>query len=275
MEILLIFIVGLAMGSFLSATAWRLHQLEGAKSKKAKEKYSISKGRSMCEHCGHQLSGNDLVPVLSWVLLGGKCRYCQHRLSWEYPLAELATALLYVLSYLAWDVSDNFGWLSLGVWLAMLSILIVLAIYDLKWLLLPNKLVYPLIMIAGLMVFVEAVFFGGGPELVRDSVYGLLAIGGVFYLLFMVSGGRWIGGGDVKLGIYAGIYLGLSRSILTFVLAFNVAALVIIPLLLMKIVKPKSKIPFGPFIILAIIISTLYGYSIIDWYGDTFLYGLL
>lgn len=274
MEMVILFITGLAVGSFASASAWRLHKQENAKTEKAKNKYSITKGRSMCEHCGHQLAAKDLVPLFSWLSLKGRCRYCHKKLSIEYVGVELITGILFALSYQAWEFDSGFGYFSFFVWLVMLSLLVILAIYDLKWLLLPNRLVYPLIILA--IVFVStAALFDGGPELIRDSVYGLLVIGGTFYLLYQVSGGKWIGGGDVKLAIYIGLYLGLARSILTFALAFNIAAIVIIPLMVLKKVDRKSKIPFGPFLIVATIIASLWGYQIVEWYNDTFLYGLI
>ncbi len=268
-----IFILGLAIGSFISASAWRLHEQEELRSakKKPKKDISITKGRSMCEHCSHTLSAKDLVPVVSWVSLKGRCRYCDKKLSWEYPAVELATGVLFALSVQAWDFSDNIDYLTFGVWLFVLGALIFLAVYDLKWLILPNKVVYPLVIVATALVAVESVFFGGGPEMVRDRVLGLVFAGGIFYLLFIVSNGRWIGGGDVKLGIFIGISLGLSRSILTFILAFNTAALVILPLLVLRIVKRKTPIPFGPFLIFATIVSTLYGHKISQWYSDVFL----
>jgi len=300
MIIVFMFIFGLAIGSFISASVWRFHELENRQQKiddkrqirddrKGKKKYtsnpqllspsshdlSIVKGRSMCEHCGHTLAPKDLIPLVSWLSLGGKCRYCKAKLSWEYPAMEVVTAMLFVASYLSLDFSDTFGYVSFGFWLVFLSGLIFLALYDLKWLLLPNRVVYP--MIAGATVFlaISILFFDGGVDALKDSLFGLLFVGGIFYALFAVSKGKWIGGGDVKLGVFIGIFLGLSRSILTFILAFNVAAIIIIPLLLIGVVKRKTPIPFGPFLILATVISTLYGYGIIQWYSDKFLYGLL
>ncbi len=293
MILIFIFISGLAIGSFISASVWRFHELEirnkkqedGKNKKDSKNTssnlgaqtsdLSIATGRSMCEHCGHTLAPKDLIPLLSWLSLSGKCRYCSAKLSWEYPVVELTTGALFILSYLAWDFSEIFGHISFGLWLVFLSALVFLALYDLKWLILPNKVVYPLIISATALVLLESVFFDGGIEIIKDSLFGLLFAGGIFYALFAVSKGKWIGGGDVKLGIFIGIFLGFSRSVLTFVLAFNIAALVILPLLLLGIVKRKSPIPFGPFLILATVVSALYGYSIIEWYSNNFLYGLI
>lgn len=296
MIIFLMFILGLAIGSFICASVWRFHEQSElddrqqiSDSRKKEKKHtsssqllspnsrdlSIVKGRSMCEHCGHTLAPKDLIPLISWLSLNGKCRYCKARLSWEYPTVELVTGVLFTLSYVAWDFTSTFGYVSFGIWSVFLSALIFLALYDLKWLLLPNKIVYPMIIGATLLVLAESIFFDGGVEVLKDSAFGLLFAGGIFYALFAVSKGKWIGGGDVKLGIFIGIFLGFSRSVLTFVLAFNIAAIVILPLLLLGIVKRKTPVPFGPFLILATIVSTLYGYEIIQWYSDNFLYGLL
>ncbi len=277
MLIVFVFILGLAVGSFISASAWRLYeqdQLRAAK-KKPNAKLSISKGHSMCEHCRHTLGAKDLVPLLSWVSLKGRCRYCRAKLSWEYPAIELATGLLFVASLNTWEFVENVDYLAFGGWLILLSALIFLALYDIKWLLLPNKIIYPLIITTTTLVIVQSIFFGGGAEMVRDRVLGLAFAGGIFYLLFMVSDGKWIGGGDVKLGIFIGITLGFSRSVLTFILAFNMAAVVVLPLLFMGAVKRKTPIPFGPFLISATIVSALYGYEILQWYSDKFLYGLI
>ena len=286
MIMLFIFISGLAVGSFISASAWRVHEQENRKAAKCTKKNNVSKnkisdtqlsilkGRSVCEHCAHTLAPKDLVPLLSWISLGGKCRYCGAKLSWEYPAVELTTATFFVLSYLSWDFTDTFGYISFGFWLVLLTGLIFLALYDLKWLILPNKIVYPMIGGAIVLLSVEVVFFGGGVELLKDSLFGLLFAGGIFYALFEVSKGKWIGGGDVKLGVFIGLLLGFSRSVLAFILAFNSAAIVVLPLLLLGVVKRKTPVPFGPFLIFATIISTLYGYEIIQWYSDKFLYGL-
>ncbi len=229
----------------------------------------------MCECCGRALAPKDLVPLISWLSLGGKCRYCKAKLSWEYPAVELATGLLFVASYWAWDFTDYLSYATFAAWLFILGALVFLVVYDIKWLLLPNKVVYPLIVVATALVTVESLFFGGGAELVRDRVLGLFFVGGIFYFLFTVSRGKWIGGGDVKLGIFMGIFLGLSGGALAFILAFNLAALVLIPLLLLGVVKRKTPVPFGPFLILATIVAALYGSDLIQWYSDRFLHGLI
>ena len=268
------FLLGSIFGSFTNALVWRLHnKLEGKKETK-KRPTSITKGRSICESCGHELSTLDLVPVLSWVVLRGRCRYCGKPVHWQNPVVEIATALVFGFSYLHWPLEfDTFGWISFIVWLAMVVLLMTLLIYDLWWLMLPNVLVYPLIIAAIGIVVTEAVFFDGGPEVVRDAVLGLGAVGGFFYGLFIVSKGRWIGGGDVKLAMFIGILLGLGKGIVSLYVGFILAALVITPLLLFKKIGRKQAVPFGPFLILGIFVAQIWGQDILDWYSDAFLLG--
>ena len=97
--------LGLCAGSFVNALVWRLH--EQKRSKKADKKLSILNGRSMCVHCRHELTWYDLIPLFSWLLLRGKCRYCKKPISWQYPIVELATAAVFVLSYIFWPNPVN------------------------------------------------------------------------------------------------------------------------------------------------------------------------
>src|SRR5690348_8244818 len=116
MIVLLLGALGLGLGSFVNALVWRLHEQELAeeepKHKRAKGKarqlsakeLSIVSGRSMCPDCHHELAPQDLIPVLSWLWLRGKCRYCSKPISWQYPLVELVTAALFIVSYLSWPL---------------------------------------------------------------------------------------------------------------------------------------------------------------------------
>ena len=270
------FFLGAIFGSFVNALVWRVHnRLEhGSKKLSKKRPISIVKGRSVCESCGHELQAIDLLPVISWLSLGGRCRYCRDKISWQNPVVEVVTAAMFGLSYLFWPMEfDTFGWLAFGVWLAMIVALMTLLVYDVRWSLLPNRLMYPLIIASIVMVVVEAIFFDGGPEVVKEAVIGLGAIGGFFYALFMVSNGRWIGGGDVKLAMFIGIFLGFARGVVALYIGFISASLLLAPLLLMKKVGRKQKVPFGPFLIVGIFIAQIWGADIVDWYSDTFLYG--
>ena len=248
--------LGLAAGSFINALVWRLRQ----------PKLSIWKGRSQCPDCHHTLAPRDLVPVLSWVRLKGHCRYCHKPISFQYPLVELLTAGLFALSYLAWPAAlDGGEVIRFGSWLMLLTGLIALAIYDLRWMLLPHKLVYPLIgLVAGQWLTILLVE-GLSRQQLAGIAYGGLIGGGFFYLLFQLSRGQWIGGGDVKLGFLLGLIIadGLLAWLMLFIAAL-LGSLVTIPLLLSGRANRSSRIPFGPFLIAGAVIVVLFGQSLID-----------
>lgn len=278
-------LVGLCLGSFVNALVWRLRQQEMIEEKKSKKKVksskkelsasdlSILKGRSMCPDCHRTLSAKDLIPVLSWVILKGRCRYCHKKIAVQYPLVELVMAGLFVLSALAWpDLNQGVNLFSLAVWLICLTGFMALIVYDIKWQLLPNRIVYPLLVIAGLSVVAQVTLFNQPIGLLRDSSLGFLVGGGIFCLLFYISDGKWIGGGDVKLGGLLGILAGTPvLAFLVLFLASVLGTLVIIPGMLMKKINAKSHIPFGPFLIIAGFIAVFYGQSLVDWYVLTFL----
>jgi prepilin signal peptidase PulO-like enzyme (type II secretory pathway) len=200
-------IFGLALGSFVNALVWRLHEQDeqvGKKHSEKQEQYvrdlSVTKGRSMCPYCQHQLAAKDLIPVLSYVSLGGKCRYCHHKID-DTPFSEIVTALLFILSYIYWPLDfHGVGTIEFVFWLIFLTGFMALAMYDLKWFLLPNRIVYPLLVLAVVQTLIVTLFYRGGWSFTEDAFLAALIGGGLFYLLFQISGGKWIGGGDVKLG---------------------------------------------------------------------------
>jgi len=266
MIIIVLLVLGLCLGSFVNALVWRLREQSKSKAKVSKE-LSILHGRSMCVHCKHELKPVDLIPVVSWLWLGGLCRYCHKPISWQYPTVELLTALLFMLSYIFWPfILNDRGEILLVFWLALLVGLIALAVYDLRWYLLPDKIVYPLIWLGLLQGAVLLIFGPTGKELV--ALISAVAIGGgIFYVIFQLSQGKWIGGGDVKLGFLLGLILADGGlAVLTIFLASVLGSFVAIPLLATGKVKRTTRIPFGPFLIVAAIIARLFGASIIHWY---------
>jgi prepilin signal peptidase PulO-like enzyme (type II secretory pathway) len=229
----------------------------------------------MCPHCKHTLTWYDLLPVISWLSLGGKCRYCKQPISWQYPLVEVITAALFIASYQLWpeNLSSFSAILSFSLWLAALVAFMALIIYDIRWMLLPNKIVFPLIGIGALSALIR-IF--AAPEALNATLMalgGLAVAGGLFYVLFQISNGKWIGGGDVKLGFAIGLLLGSPfLAFLMLFLASVLGLLVAIPGVVRKKSKLNSRIPFGPFLITSTIIVMLFGQRIIDWYSSTFLY---
>jgi prepilin signal peptidase PulO-like enzyme (type II secretory pathway) len=276
--LLIITVLGLCFGSFVNALVWRLYQQGLPKKKRAASdaELSIATGRSMCRHCRHTLAWYDLLPVLSWLSLGGKCRYCKTKISWQYPLVELLTAGLFVVSYIFWpkDISIiAIQQLLFMLWLVALVMFMALIVYDLRWMLLPNKIIFPLIGVGSISAFLQVVASSVPLRTAFLSLGGLAVAGGLFYVLFQISGGKWIGGGDVKLGFAIGLLLG--SPILAFLMLFVASLLgllVAVPGIVLRKSTFSTKIPFGPFLILATIIVMLFGQHIVDWYGTTLLY---
>lgn len=227
----------------------------------------------MCPDCRHTLSLRDLVPVLSWISLRGRCRYCKAPISWQYPLVELITTGLIIISYFFWPIEfDTSGITFFITWIITLTGLIALAVYDLKHMLLPDRIVFPLIVLALVSIFIDALLFNGGLESVRTALLGLIFCGGIFYLLFQISAGRWIGGGDVKLGFLLGLIVGgPARALMVIFIASLLGSITSGILLLSGKLKSSHRIPFGPFLITASYIVILFGAEVLGWYKDQFL----
>lgn len=276
MFILILLILGLAMGSFVNALVWRLHEQSLPKKKRAAtdKDLSITTGRSMCPHCKHTLAWYDLLPVVSWLSLQGRCRYCHVPVSRQYPLVEMTTSTLFVISYVWWPLMlDNKGVWLLIIWLISLVALVALVIYDLRWMLLPNRIVFPLIGVASIGVLGDALLFGGGLHALIMALASLGVAGGIFYVLFQISAGRWIGGGDVKLGFALGLLLGgAAEAFLMLFMASILGLLVSLPAVILKKSKFSNKVPFGPFLITATILVKLFGGAVISWYSRQVLY---
>lgn len=245
--------VGLAVGSAINALVWRLYVGR-----------SWVKGRSQCPHCEHKLAAKDLVPVLSWLALGGKCRYCRKPIP-DHPIVELVTAILFGLSAFVLAPDSAFEWTRLGVWLVMLTLLVAMAVYDARWLILPDKLMIPLIGV-GLAWVVVSLVWTRQPQVAVGPLVAALTAGGGFYGLVAATKGRAMGGGDVKLAFAMGLMLGLQGTAVAMLLAFNVAALVGIGLLATRKRRRRDQIPFGPYLVGGTIVAFLYGREIVAWY---------
>jgi prepilin signal peptidase PulO-like enzyme (type II secretory pathway) len=288
--ILILILLGLCLGSFVNAFVYRLYEQDKhsygldkkpkkkttSQSKvKGKVNLSIINGRSICVNCKHQLSAIDLIPLFSWIYLGGKCRYCKKAISWQYPLVELATAALFVFSYVYWPV-DIVGVEKIvlfAFWLVYLVGFIALIIFDLRWLLLPNKIVYSLLAVFGLQMLYQALSGELSLRGLLSVILGSLTISGLFWLLFQLSSGKWIGGGDVKLAILLGALAGglVEAFLLLFIASFLGSVIGGGVLLLSKKFNLKKQLPFGPYLIAATVIVVLFGGSMIDWYKNLFI----
>lgn len=272
-------VLGLIFGSFVNALIWRLHEREGMQGKGNRRKkhsarnLSMLTGRSMCTHCGHELAVADLVPVFSYLWLRGKCRYCGKRIE-DTPLAELLTAVLFVLSYIWWPLSLAGDGITMGkvlfvLWLAFCVGFVALALYDIRWFLLPDRIVYPLIFLALIQVAVRVLAPDGGWPVVAGAVWGVLFTAGLFFAIFEVSDGTWIGFGDVKLAVVLGLLVGGPiRALLLLFIASLLGSLVAIPLLLRGRATARTPLPFGPFLLAATVVVVLFGGYITGWYSN-------
>ncbi|HVU59894.1 MAG TPA: prepilin peptidase [Candidatus Saccharimonadales bacterium] len=288
--ILIVCCLGLILGSFVNALVWRLHEQEevaealvaGSKrlGKPAEQKLrtrlarlSILRGRSMCPACGHGLTAKDLVPVISWLTLGGKCRYCHAPISVQYPVVELLTALLFVVSYIWWPLGwQASGYIPFILWLVFLTGFMALAVYDIRWMLLPDRIVYPLIVLAAVEVVMQTAFFHGGWSAATTAVFGAGSLAGLFYLLYLGSRGNWIGFGDVKLAIVLGLLVGGPlRALLVLFVASLLGSLIAIPLLARGRATAKTLLPFGPLLLTATVIVVLFGEPLVRWYTGLFI----
>lgn len=267
MIILILVLLGLCFGSFINALVYRLHKQENSQSLKVKKEYSISNGRSKCFNCNHTLEVIDLIPVLSWIVLKGRCRYCRIKIP-DNPLSEVLTPFLMVISYIYWPVSLNgLGILLFAIWLVLIIGFVALILYDFKWYLLPDKIVYPLIFVASIFQITKIFIYGINLNVLIELTLSVLVAAGLFWLLFQISKGKWIGGGDVKLGIVIGLVL--SSPILSFLYIFIASLLgtfASVALIIAGKYKRKAHIPFGPFLIISAVITMLFGQKIIDLY---------
>ena len=291
MVILILFVLGLCLGSFVNAFVWRFHAQEElkanpaakpAKLKAELEKLSISKGRSMCVHCRHELAARDLIPVVSYLTLRGKCRYCRKPIQ-DTPLAELTTPLLFIVSYLFWPMSFNgAGLFSFCAWLVFVVGFVMLSLYDIRWYELPHRIVLPLIGLAVLQTIVISTVYGGGLPTALHALWGMLIGGGLFLVLYMVSpkeiyedgfkASKWIGGGDITLGALLGLLVGgPSNALLLIFVASFIGTVVALPMLISGRATRTSHLPFGPYLMAGAIIVKLWGPGLIAWYTGLFM----
>lgn len=248
--IILVIIYGLLIGSFLNVLIYRIPREE-----------SIAFPGSHCPECDHKLRWYDNIPVVSYMMLKGKCRYCGTRISAQYPLIETINAIVYVVLYIF------FGWSIDFVAFALIaSVLIAIAGIDLKEQIIPDSLVLSVLVIEVLHKTLNYFISGVYPSL-ADSLLGLVVAGGIFLLIVLLSKGG-MGGGDVTLIGALGFVLGVKGILLTIFFSFILGAIISIFLLASGLKTRKDPIPFGPFIILGFFIVLLWGNGIISWYFD-------
>jgi len=207
-----------------------------------------------------------LFPVFSFIFLKGKCRYCNKRISIQYPLVELATGILFVLVFnFLYPISTSYQLIYILYLFYIFSALVIIFIYDLKHYLIPDKVLLPAIIIALLYNSLT------NPQNILNSLLAVAVASGFFLVIFLISNGKWMGFGDVKLAILMGLVLGLSSVLVALFLAFFFGAIIGVALTTFRRKSLKSEIPFGPFLIIGTFIAMLWGEQIIQWYMHSFL----
>lgn len=247
--LILVFIFGSAVGSFLNVVIDRATVGE-----------SIL-GRSHCDYCRAKLATVDLVPIISFVGLGAKCRFCKKPLSWQYPLVESATAILFAGVFWVLTASGALTWFALFYWFVLVSVSIVVAVVDFKFSMIPTSFVYAASLIA---LFHNYFFLSGGAFI--DHLLAAFGAATFFLLIILVTRGRGMGQGDAVLAFLMGIVLGIATTILAMFVAFLSGAVVSVFLILLGRKKLGNTVPFGPFLILGLMTSLFWGQALINWY---------
>jgi len=279
-------LAGLCLGSFAGATVWRLRARQLVADKKNGEHVDhkeflrlkslstvkVTKDHSHCLHCGYQLKWYDLIPLVSWLTLRGRCRECRKPIGIMEPLIEFGTAAFFVASYAFWplplestiDIALLVVWLVAGVGLA------ILFAYDTKWFLLPDKVNIAVIALGGISVILAAILSTEPVTVLLNALGAVGVLSGIYLVLYLISKGRWIGFGDIKLGLGLGLLVGDWRlAILGLFLANLIGCLIVIPLMVTGKLKRDSHVPFGPLLIAGAIIAKLFGTALIELYFVT------
>ena len=241
---LIVFLYGIIIGSFLNVLIYRIPKKEDV----------IIKSSS-CTKCGHRLQWYDLIPLFSYICLKGRCRYCNEKISRQYPIIEALNAIVYVLIY------TTFG---IGIYTVIVclfsSILIAISIIDFRTYIIPDSLNVTIFLLA----LISLIFTND----LMDNIIGFFIISGIMLILLIIfrhlRNVNVFGGGDIKLMAVAGLFLGAKLIVLAFFIGCILGS--VIHSLRMKFSKEGSFLAFGPYLCAGIFISVLFGRGIIDWY---------
>ncbi|MEK7124261.1 MAG: prepilin peptidase [Patescibacteria group bacterium] len=272
---IIVFIFGLIIGSFLNCVIYRL------------EKREKLTGRSYCPNCNHTLSWPDLAPVFSFIFLQGKCRYCGKKISMQYPIVEIATGIIFLLIFnYQFPIINQLSIYKLSSLISLIFLfyiagsLIVIFFYDLKHLIIPDKILFPAIAVSfiyrvldfkNLDLFkISDLGFRISTPLINYTLAAFLA-SGFFLAIYLLSRGNWMGFGDVKLAVLLGLLLGFPNVLAGLFLAFFFGAIIGLIIILLKKGGLKSQLPFAPFLILGSFIALFWGQEIVRWHQSIFL----
>lgn len=238
-----LFIYGIVIGSFVNVLIYRLPKCE-----------DIVKMRSHCTSCGYQLRWFDLIPIVSYVLYRGKCRKCGQRISIQYPLVEALNGILYILVGMVYGICIDTVFLCL-----LSSILVAIAVIDFRTMIIPPMLNYMIGFLGIIRMIIDYRHFA-------NYMIGFLSVSLFLLILYMISHGKWIGGGDIKLMAATGLLIGWKLNILAFFLGCIYGS--VIHILRMKISHKGHVLALGPYLAAGVMTAVLFGDRLISWYFD-------
>lgn len=238
---IIIFLYGIVIGSFLNVCIFRIPKQE-----------NIVKIRSHCMNCGYQLKWYDLVPVFSYLCLGGKCRSCKQKISVQYPLIELLNGVLYCTVFAVYGIS-----VEALLYALLASALITLSVIDLRTYEIPIGINIFILTLGLIRIVTDYADW-------LDYAVGFFLVSGFLYIVHWVTKGRGIGGGDIKLMAVSGLLLGWKQILLAFVLGCIIGS--VIHMIRMKMSGQGHMLAFGPYLSVGIMIAALAGDQMIAWY---------
>jgi len=276
-ELLVFFVFGLSMGSFLNVCSFRIAQGQ-----------SIVWPGSRCQSCKTPIRALDNIPILSYILLGGRCRHCKVKLSLQYPIVEGTVGILSVLIALSLGLDLRIlrhgaiapRLLEAAGWFSLCFFMILIGTIDHRTGLVPDVVSLPGIA-CGFLLVTLLWKVGGATNTHRllpsplamtplSSLLGILIGGGLFFAVVLLSKGRMMGGGDIRIGALLGAYMGLRLALLSVLIASIAGTALFLPGLIAGRVSRKAEIRFGPLLSFGAIVSSFFGKSLINWYLGLF-----
>ena len=263
---ILVFVFGTIIGSFLNVLTLRYNT-----------GVSPLKGRSFCFSCSKKLGPAELIPIFSFIMQGGKCKGCRSKISWQYPVVEILTGILFTavfIKYFSLNLQFADLWHIL-ISLVMVAVLVSVTVYDIKHKIIPDGLVFSFGLLAVVNILVDSYLLSSVSELAWSHLVWFLIAGPALalplFLIWLVSGGRWMGLGDPKLVLGIGWFLGPVFGLSALVLAFWSGALYGLILMFLSRFKwhnlkvnGKTEVPFAPFLILGFLIVFLFNLDILN-----------
>ena len=238
---IIIFLYGIVIGSFLNVCIYRIPKKE-----------NIAKVRSHCMSCGYQLKWYDLVPLFSYLFLGGKCRKCKEKISIQYPIIEALNGVLYLFVFAEYGLS-----IETLLYCLLFSALITLSVIDFRTYEIPLGINLSILALGLIRVVTD---YTNWPR----YVIGLLCVSGVLFLIYWFSHGRALGGGDVKLMATCGLLVGWQLILIGFVAGCIIGS--VVHLLRMKISKEGHMLAMGPYLSIGVLVAVLWGQQFLTWY---------